>query len=140
MVLLSASIASCGSRQESSVAESHIDANMPVPGDLHAILKRDLLAYFSTLSSIRVTDVSITVLRNEPAQSGVAYPKYYAWVVLRSDDGATRSGAVRVAAIEKTSFEVTDFLSKEALLADPAAVTRVFPSELVPDINKRALE
>ncbi len=118
----------------------HRDANVPTPEQLHAVLKRDLLAYFSTLSSIRVTGVSVTLLRNEPTQSGVAYPKYYAWVVLRSDTNETRSGAVRVAAIEKMRFEVTDFLSKETLLADPAAAARVFPFALVADINKRALD
>ena len=140
IMMLAVISASCGSPQAPGVDMSHVEANVPAADQFDAALRRDLLAHFSSLSSIRVTSVDATLLREKPTQSGVAYPKYYAWVVLRSDSGQTRSGAVRVAAVNATRFEVTHFLSKEVLQADPAAASEVFPAALVDDVNKRASE
>ena len=130
-------LGSCGS---GDVATSHVEANVPPQNQLLSMLERDLLAYFSTLSSIRVTKVDVMLLRDGPTQTGVAYPKYYAWVILRSDSSETRSGAVRVAAVDNTHLEVTDFISRETLRSDPQAVSHVFPAALVADINRRALQ
>lgn len=126
IVLLAAALASCGVPRE--------------PDSVHAALEQDLLVHFSTLSSIRVTDVDVSLLRDLPRQSGIADQSYYAWVVLRSDTGQTRSGAVRVVGVEDSRFKVTDFLTRETLDADPAAAAKVFPAELVPEISKRARE
>jgi hypothetical protein len=117
---------------------SHVDANVPAQDEFHALLQRDLLAYFSTITRMRVTTVDATLLRNEATQSGVSNPKYYAWVEIHSDSQDAMSGAVRVAAIDQKRFEVTDFLSREALRSDPDAAAAVFPAALLEVIRTRA--
>jgi hypothetical protein len=61
------------------VAQSHIDANVPSAEQFHSLLKRDLQAFFSNRHGSSVT-VSYELLRDGPTQTGIAYPKYYAWV------------------------------------------------------------
>ncbi|KQV50348.1 hypothetical protein ASC95_13275 [Pelomonas sp. Root1217] len=80
------------------------------------------------------------MLRDEPTQSGVAYPKYYAWVRYKVGVMKQQQGAVRLAAIDKLRFEVTDFLSAAVIKADSQAVERVFPRPLVPMILARAAQ
>jgi hypothetical protein len=78
------------------------------------------------------------MLREGPTQTGIAYPKYYVWVRAQTPQGIVDEGAIRLAAIEKTRFEMTHFLRKAAIQADPAAVERVFPKALADDIRRRA--
>jgi hypothetical protein len=78
------------------------------------------------------------LLRRQATQSGVAYPKFYLWIRTRSADGRSISGAVRVAAVEKQRFDVTDFLSAAEITAEPSRVGTVFPAPLVQGIIDRA--
>jgi hypothetical protein len=48
------------------------------------------------------------------------------------------SGAVRVEAIDKMRFEVTNFISKAEILKDPDVVGTVFPALLIEPIDRRA--
>ena len=89
-------------------------------------LKRDLEKYFRQSPGQHVT-VKYEFLRNGPTQSGVAYPKYYLWVTVSKKNKTIKSGAVRVAAIEKKYFDVTDFMPVEEIKRDTEAIYSVFP-------------
>jgi len=126
-----------GQQDISDVARSHIEGNVPSDTDFDTTLRRDLTDYFRR-STQRSVKVEYELLRKGPTQSGVAYPKFYVWVKVVVQSKPTEQGAVRVAAIEKVRFEVTDFLSKAEIVRDPSAVSRVFPAALVPSIVERA--
>lgn len=86
--------------------------------------------------------MSYELLRKEPTQSGVAYPKYYAWVRVHRDDGLLE-GAVRLAAVddekfEVTNFEVTHFLGAREIVTSPRLIEPVFPQPLHQTIRDRA--
>jgi hypothetical protein len=81
--------------------------------------------------------VTFELLRDQPTIAGIAYPKYYVWVEVRSAEGLLRVGAARVAAINR-SFEVTNFVPAETINLDAGSVSSVFPAALVSDITKRA--
>lgn len=109
---------------------SHIDGNAPDPAAFDTLLERDLKTYFEAES------VDFEFLRRAPTQSGVSLPKYYLWVRARLADGSTAEGAVRVAAIEKTQFEVTHFVARNEI--ESTAIEKIFPQALLPAIRKRA--
>ena len=56
----------------------------------------------------------------------------------QTPQGPVDEGAARLAAIDKTRFEVAHFLRKADIQADPAGVERVFPKALAEDIRTRA--
>ena len=121
----------------SDVAASHIEANVPAAKDFDTFLKRDLETSFRE-SNAEPVRVAYQFLRDGPTQSGVAYPKFYAWVRIVAGDRPSREGAVRVAAIDKVRFEVTDFVSKADIARDPDALPRIFPAALIPTILQMA--
>jgi hypothetical protein len=126
---------------QSSFAElqlSHIHANVPASTNFSSFLKRDLLSYFHNQGLVAATSVSFTLLRDGPTQSGVAYPKFYVWVLVLNGKKVLTQGAARVAAIEQSHFEVTDFLSSSKVRALPEEVSSVFPAPLVSSIVSRA--
>jgi hypothetical protein len=114
--------------------QSHIEANVPSPDNFGAFLDRDLLAYFKGAGFPSALTVESQLLRKEPTQSGVAYPKYYAWVKIKNGSQFLSEGAVRIAAIGKKGFEVTNFLSRKQIQSNSGEVATVFPSALVPTI------
>jgi hypothetical protein len=122
-----------------TLRQSHIDGNVPSPGQFDALMQRDLVAYFSDLLGDDVS-VSYEMLRKAPTQSGVAAPKYYVWATIYSSDGGTRKGALRLAAIGQTSFAVTDFLPAEDIRSARTHPGRVFPQALVPRILELAAQ
>jgi hypothetical protein len=117
--------------------EEVIKANVPNQKEFAPLLKRDLIKYFSNAND-KAVDVSYELLRNEPSQIGVAYPKFYLWVIVSKNGKATEQGAVRVAAIEKKQFEVTDYLSKEDIQRSPLRVYKIFPRGLCDKILEKA--
>lgn len=119
------------------IAASHIEANVPVGPDFRNFLVRDLQAYFAASTGKRVR-AEYELLRDGPTQSGVAYPKYYAWVRVFAGQTLLDEGAVRVAAIERVRFEVTHFLSKARIARDPQALESIVPKLLLPAIRERA--
>jgi len=119
------------------IAQSHIDANVPSAEHFHPFLKRDLQTFFNSRQGPNAA-ISYELLRDGPTQTGIAYPKYYIWVNVRNSAGTVDEGAVRVAAIDGTRFEVTHFLSKGEIQANPAGVEQVFPSALGDRIRQRA--
>jgi hypothetical protein len=120
------------------VQQSHVEGDVPAPRDFDSFLQRDVAAYFRSAKGIKNPEVALELLRNGATQSGVAFPKFYAWVVVRNEGQAVAEGALRLAAIDRVRFEVTDFLSKGDINSTPAAVSAVFPAPLVAGILERA--
>jgi hypothetical protein len=127
----------CGQNVWESIADSHIKANVPDEKDFRNFLIRDLQSYFKVMLK-KTVRAEYELLRDAPTQSGVAYPKFYAWVKIFEDSRLIDEGAVRLAAIEKKHFEVTDYLSKRDIEEKPAVLERIFPRALVESIKKRA--
>ena len=109
-----------------SVAESHIKANVPDSADFHTLMQRDLEAYFRKRAKVPVK-VTYELLRDGPTQTGIAYPKFYVWVNVTRAGKKIDEGAVRLAAIGKKCFDVTDFLSVIEIKGNPEAIYKVFP-------------
>jgi hypothetical protein len=109
------------------IQRSHIEANVPPPGQFATLLQRDLEAYFNA-SKKKGVRVEYELLRDGPTQSGVAYPKFYLWVRVLDDGTIIKQGAARVAAIARKKFDITSFVSEGSIRADPKALYSVFPS------------
>jgi hypothetical protein len=119
------------------IQQSHTDANVPHSSDFDKFLVRDLAEYFSTARHRVGTAVEYEPLRRGPTHSGVSYPKFYLWVRIDGGKNPQDRGAVRVAAIEKKRFEVTDFVSEEAILKDFDQLYTVFPAAVCETIKER---
>jgi len=109
-----------------SIAESHINANVPDSGDFGSVMKRDLEAYFRKRIKMPAK-VTYELLRDGPTQTGIAYPKFYVWVKIKTGEKPIDEGAVQLAAIGKKYFDVTDFLSITEIKSNPEAIYKVFP-------------
>ena len=119
------------------VSRSHVEANVPPTSEFDADLSRDLRQWFTQREGTPAT-VRFELLRRGATQSGVAFPKYYAWVEVQTASAPHVRGAVRVAAVERDRFEVLQFLSADEIRARPDAVQSVFPVALLADISRRA--
>jgi hypothetical protein len=119
-----------------TVANSHVDGNVPAASDFDTLLKRDLETYFSQKSGKNIA-VQYQALRDSPTQSGVAFPKFYFWVTVREAASKDKlaEGAVRVAAVNKSSFDVTDFVSIEAIRKRPDILRTIFPLAVIERIS-----
>lgn len=120
------------------IQRSHIDGNVPVARDFDSFLRRDVAAYFRGKLNIDTPEVAIELLRKGPTQSGVSLPKYYAWVVVKNDGNTVAEGALRLAAMDQDSFEVTHFFSTGDIKSMPDVVSSVFPAPLASVILERA--
>jgi hypothetical protein len=121
-----------------TTADSHIQANVPGTMVFRAYLKRDVGEYLSKRAEKEVV-VDYELLREAPTQTGVAYPKFYAWV--RGSDNDKRiifEGAMRLAAIERKRFQVTDFVTVQDMVANPKKIEEIFPVLLIPTIREKA--
>jgi hypothetical protein len=116
-------------------AKSHVEGNAPPPSKFDKILKRDLTAYFQELKGKGIT-VKYQYLRKGATQSGVSYPKYYLWVSVYKHKKVIDAGAVRVAAIDQTEFEITDYLSKAQIRKNPKQIDSVFPQPVCVKIRQ----
>jgi hypothetical protein len=121
----------------SKMRESHIGANVPDQTQFSIILPRDLNSYFSQKLGSQA-NVEYQLLRDQPTQSGVAFPKFYAWVTIASlpSERKVEEGAVRLAAEDKASFSVTDFVSVDEIRTHPDSLKKVFPSDVIERIKR----
>ena len=99
-------------------------------------MKRDLTAYFRETTG-REVSIEYDLLREAPTQSGLAYPKFYLWVRILNDESMLERGAVRVLAIARNNFEVTDYLSEKAINEQPKLIYDVFPALICEEIEER---
>jgi hypothetical protein len=118
------------------IQRSHIEGNVPAPADFNKFLERDLAAYFGRAAGKKVA-VDFELLREGPTQSGVSYPKFYAWVRVAGGKSASDRGAVRLAAIDKTRFEISEFVSEAAIRKEPSSIYRLFPGPVCDRIKSK---
>lgn len=122
-----------------SIQQSHIDANLPETfEEFQIILQRDLETYFSRFFGKPVT-IEYELLRTAPTQSGVAYPKFYAWLNINDSEKQIEAGAVRVAAIDTVQIEVTHYVPQDKILQNPKMIENIFPGALCDGIRDRAI-
>jgi len=121
-----------------SIQQSHIEGNVPDAKKFYQFLRRDISTYLKEKEPGFSDGLEIELLRDGPTQSGVSYPKYYAWVKFKVGPVLIKQGAVRVAAIDKVRFDVTAFISAAEATRDVQSVKNIFPSLLIADILDRA--
>lgn len=137
-LLFALALSDCACRaQTPGVAESHIAANIPSTNDFRPFLIRDLTAYLKPIHGDKLM-VDYELLRDGPTQSGVAYPKFYLWVRATNAEKTVIEGAVRVAAVDKKRFDVTDFVPRSEIVAHPDSLARIFPQALIEKIHTKA--
>ena len=122
-----------------ATACAHTDRSypdIPPPSEFQHVLTSALEDYFGPTNNGEIT-VGYQLLRDGPTITGIAYPKYYVWVQVRSADTIVLEGVARVAAI-KRSFEVTNFVSVLGIKTEPALVDSIFPHALADIIRQRA--
>jgi hypothetical protein len=119
------------------VQSSHVEKNVPAPADFKRFLRRDLAGYFAQLRKKKTVPVQYELLRDGPTQTGVSYPKYYLWVRLAGGKSPADRGAVRVSAVEKKEFAITDFLTETEIREDETRLRRVFPAEVCDRIKSK---
>ncbi len=117
------------------IQESHIDANVPDSAQFNSLLKRDLQKYF--YPEYGEITVKWDFLRNGPTQTGVSYPKYYLWVKISKEEELVSEGAVRIAAIEKTSFDVTNYIEIGEIRNKSKDIYTIFPKAVCEKIESR---
>ena len=125
---------------QSSLQLSHIEAHVPEEKLFSQLLTCDLLAYFKANVDPAATTLEFRFLRDAPTQSGVSYPKFYAWVQVHAGTMRVAEGAVRLAAIDRTRFEITDFVSKAKAKQNRDLLQSSFPHALIPSILQLAAE
>ncbi len=135
-LLMLVACATCNA-QIPGVAESHIAANVPSTNDFRPFLIRDLTAYLKPAHGDKLK-VDYELLRDGPTQSGVAYPKFYVWLRATNAELSIIEGAVRVAAIDKKRFEITDFVPRAEIVSHPDSVARIFPAAVIEKIHAKA--
>lgn len=121
-----------------AISRSHVEANVPPDGQqFDALLTRDLEHYFKAKVQSEVK-VAFELLRLGPTQTGIAFPKFYAWVVIRSRATGQdiSQGAVRLSA-QAGTFVVTDYISLADMKANPGILNEVFPGPVVDRIRAR---
>jgi hypothetical protein len=134
--LLVLGVCDCREHVVEQIAESHVDANVPAPTDFDRLMRRDLESYFGTMVDKPVV-VEYELLRDGPTQSGVAYPKFYVWVRARTGEGGLSQGAVRLAAVERKEFQVTNYVPEADIRAHPDGIYQVFPGPVCEKIKNR---
>jgi hypothetical protein len=120
-----------------AVQRSQIEANVPAPVDFNGILTRDLGSYFAAARTQKAPTIDFEMLRDGPTQIGVSYPKFYVWVRVAGGNSADDRGAVRLAAVERKRFVVTDFISERAIRHDREEIRRLFPGAVCEKIHTK---
>jgi hypothetical protein len=121
----------------SACDNSHVTGNVPPKADFRPFLVRDLTTYFQRTYGKGIT-VEYELLRDGPTQVGLSYPKFYIWVTVTKPDKSVVDGAARIAAVNKQEFDITTFIKRSDIIADPTQLTRVFPQALLEKIRTKA--
>ncbi len=116
---------------------SHIAANVPPDAAFMTTLRRDVLAYLAA-NRLPSKSVDIELLRKGATQSGASYPKYYVWIRATDKAGHEVAGAMRIAAIGRARFDVTDFTSAASIRSKPALLASIYPALLISSIRQHA--
>ena len=132
-------LCACGNSGIPGVSESHITANVPNAADFRPFLIRDLTQYLKDPQGI-VSNlvVEYELLRDEPSQAGVGYPKFYLWLTATNSEKVVIEGAARVAAVDKKQFDILSFTPRSEIVAHPETIKRIFPKALEEKILSKA--
>ena len=71
--------------------------------------------------------VETDLLRAGGTETGIAFPKYYAWVRVFDHQEFVQEGAIRVARVEENLYEVTHFVSVDKIRENPQETFQIFP-------------
>ena len=123
-------------RMMAEIGQSHIDGNVPEQSNFHEFLLRDLRSYYDADKDM--LELTYELLREQPTQVGISFPKYYVWVIVRSNGKIIHQEALLIAAIKKEYFEVFDSLSKQKIPQAPSSVSKIFPHLLTNKIHELA--
>jgi hypothetical protein len=118
------------------IAESHIEGNVSDRDEFDRLLERNLRNHFRPKYDGEIR-VEYSLLRDGPTQTGISFPKYYLWVSINRGGELIDQGAVRITAIEKEKFEVTDFLSIEDFRSNKNISETVFPKDVCKKIEQK---
>lgn len=121
-------ILALGAIQSSRITESHITENVPDAADFERFLQRDLQTYFADARKEPGVTVDYEPLRRGVTQSGLSYPRFYLWVRISGGKSTADRGAVRLSAIDKKRFEITDFVSEQTIRDNPDSISTIFPA------------
>lgn len=115
----------------------YVSENVPKESQFNSFLTRDLNAYFMAKLQRQVV-VEFDMLRRHATQSGTSLPKYYIWVRMSEKGKVVEQGAARIVAVEKTHFEILQYVSQAEIQRDPEIIKSLFPESLCPDILMKA--
>ena len=118
-----------------SISQSHIEGNVPEENNFDKLLHRDIELYFTKLFKYKVI-IKYEFLREGPTQTGIAYPKYYLWVKIWNGKELIKEGAIRIAAVEKTHFDITNFVSKDEIINGSINIYEIFPKPVCEKIKQ----
>jgi hypothetical protein len=124
-------------RTIANLQANHIDANAPPDASFTVLLQRDVQGYL-VANGLPSQGVEIEPLRKGATQSGASYPKYYIWIRAADKAGHHIAGAMRVAAIDRVRFDVTDFTPTATIRSNPASLASIYPALLIPAIRQHA--
>lgn len=124
-------------RMVADLQASHVSANIPPDATFMALLQRDFRAY---LVANRLPSESLETepLQKGPTQSGDSYPKYYIKIRAVDEAGRRSEGAMRVAAVDRVRFEITDFTPAASIRSNPTSLAAIYPALLIPVIRQHA--
>lgn len=118
-------------------------AHVPDSRSFRTYLERDLRAYFAgtlqraDLARVEFEEVHVSV--THPPQRGTALPKFYYWVrVYDQKRVKVAEGAVRVATVDRKTFEVTHFIARRRVRSEPELLQKIFPPALHEPIYRLA--
>jgi hypothetical protein len=125
--VLSATVVLCGLFVACSDRRGQPEGELNAPPAVvfRAYLERDLQRFFSKRHGTSV-GVKFELLRQEPTQAGIPYPKYYAWVRVENGASLVDEGAVRVAAVDQTQFYINDFVPSAEIAKGASSCCRTF--------------
>lgn len=114
---------------------SHVDGNIPDAQIFDSLLTSDLEKFFTPLYGSQTMHWEF--LREGPTQSGVSYPKFYLWVNLNNKGKLVSEGAVRVEAIDKIRFNVTDYVDINQIKKKSKDIHMIFPGPVCDKIEAK---
>lgn len=114
------------------IENTHIKENVPDSELFNQFIERDLLSYFKNIYDSNII-VDWLLLRKAPTQTGTAFPKFYLWATIYDKSTMLSQGVLSVAAVDKKSFNIIDFIEIDDYWANTNAYINIFPS----DIKKR---
>ena len=77
------------------------------------------------------------MLRDGPTQTGIGYPKFFAWVRVREGDTVLEEGAIVLAAVDRKAFSVKDYHEASSIRNAPQTVRDNFPPPVAEAILSR---